>query len=226
MDDVEDMKQAAGDFSDQKDSNSSADESDSSTAVKTIPFSPLSIKPGRKSLDMPPTPTTPHTPGTAPPGRFNLSHPPGTGPPQTPNNHKVPSPGGSTGSTGSAETPQYLSPGHGSPDPVHDLHPELLQAGWRHFWSRREGRPYFFNKITNESLWEMPPMPGQGDLLSDPLGIGGVPVPAPRPQRSLSRDTPGSKRRMSEDTGMMSPNKKLAFTRRLGKLLVGFLSAF
>lgn len=25
-------------------------------------------------------------------------------------------------------------------DPVHDLPPELLQAGWRKFWSKREGR--------------------------------------------------------------------------------------
>ena len=43
-----------------------------------------------------------------------------------------------------------------TPDPVHDLPEELLQIGWRKFWSRREQRPYFFNKITNESLWEMP----------------------------------------------------------------------
>lgn len=43
-----------------------------------------------------------------------------------------------------------------SPDPVHDLPEELLQAGWRRFWSNREKRPYFFNKVTNESLWDMP----------------------------------------------------------------------
>lgn len=50
-----------------------------------------------------------------------------------------------------------LSPNqYGSIDPVHDLPPELLQAGWRKFWSKRENRPYFFNKVTNESLWEMP----------------------------------------------------------------------
>lgn len=49
-----------------------------------------------------------------------------------------------------------LSPGPISPDPVHDLPVELLQAGWRRFWSKREQRPYFFNKLTNESLWEMP----------------------------------------------------------------------
>ena len=52
----------------------------------------------------------------------------------------------------------YMSPGPVplSPDPVHDLPPELLAAGWRRFWSRREKMPYFFNKITNESRWEMP----------------------------------------------------------------------
>ncbi len=50
-------------------------------------------------------------------------------------------------------------PSFGNPnDPVHDLPLELLQAGWRKFWSKREGRPYLFNKITNQSLWEMPPL--------------------------------------------------------------------
>ena len=50
-------------------------------------------------------------------------------------------------------------PSFGNPnDPVHDLPMELLQAGWRKFWSKREGRPYLFNKITNQSLWEMPPL--------------------------------------------------------------------
>lgn len=53
----------------------------------------------------------------------------------------------------------FSSPG--SPDPVHDLPMELLQAGWRKFWSKRENRPYYFNKLTNQSLWEMPPLPSQ-----------------------------------------------------------------
>ena len=39
------------------------------------------------------------------------------------------------------------SPGGGAADPVHDLPPELLQAGWRRFWSRRESMPYYFNKV-------------------------------------------------------------------------------
>jgi len=49
----------------------------------------------------------------------------------------------------------------GTPDPVHDLPAELLAAGWRRFWSRRERRPYFYNKLTSESRWEMPPLQGQ-----------------------------------------------------------------
>uniref|UniRef100_A0A0B6ZBF8 WW domain-containing protein n=2 Tax=Arion vulgaris TaxID=1028688 RepID=A0A0B6ZBF8_9EUPU len=41
-------------------------------------------------------------------------------------------------------------------DPATDLPPELMQAGWGKFWSKREGRSYYFNKITSESLWEPP----------------------------------------------------------------------
>ncbi|XP_064466906.1 mRNA (2'-O-methyladenosine-N(6)-)-methyltransferase-like isoform X2 [Ornithodoros turicata] len=90
-------------------------------------------------------------------------------------------PGAATGGTQGAPfvTPLLTS---GSPDPVHDLPPELLQIGWRRFWSKREGRPYFFNKLTNESLWEMPRLGGQHpvqqyDPLTDPLGIQGPPTP-------------------------------------------------
>ena len=39
-----------------------------------------------------------------------------------------------------------------------DLPPELLQQGWRKFWSRRESRPYFFNRATGDTMWEMPPI--------------------------------------------------------------------
>ncbi|RWS28547.1 phosphorylated CTD-interacting factor 1-like protein [Leptotrombidium deliense] len=57
-------------------------------------------------------------------------------------------------------------------DPVHDLPAALLQQGWRKFWSKREKRPYFFNKVTNESLWEMPSSTAADcDPLRDPLGI-------------------------------------------------------
>ena len=60
---------------------------------------------------------------------------------------------------GSMSTPSPQMPQ--SPDPVHDLPPELLEAGWRQFWSKREGRNYYFNKFSKQSLWEMPPMPGE-----------------------------------------------------------------
>lgn len=53
----------------------------------------------------------------------------------------------------------------------HDLPPELLQQGWRKFWSKRENRPYFWNKLTGESLWEMPNLKPPFDPITDPLGI-------------------------------------------------------
>ncbi|WAR12142.1 CAPAM-like protein [Mya arenaria] len=59
----------------------------------------------------------------------------------------------------------------GSPGPLtsDDLSEELLQMGWRKYWSKRENMPYYFNKITNESLWETPQI--VHDNMSDPLGI-------------------------------------------------------
>lgn len=39
-----------------------------------------------------------------------------------------------------------------------ELSPELLKLGWKRFWSKRENRPYFWNKLTGESLWEFPPI--------------------------------------------------------------------
>lgn len=41
---------------------------------------------------------------------------------------------------------------------------ELVHAGWEKCWSRRESRPYYFNRFTNQSLWEMPVL-GQHDVL-------------------------------------------------------------
>lgn len=55
-----------------------------------------------------------------------------------------------------------------------ELHPDLVMAGWRKFWSKRENRPYFWNKASGESLWEMPgPMHRSAGFnpLTDPLGI-------------------------------------------------------
>ena len=60
-----------------------------------------------------------------------------------------------------------------------DMPHELLAQGWRKFWSRRENRPYFFNRMSGETLWEMPPLggghhgahPQSPNPLNDPLGI-------------------------------------------------------
>ncbi|KAL5022155.1 hypothetical protein ScPMuIL_001310 [Solemya velum] len=113
------------------------------------------------------------------------------------------------------------SPQPQSPDPVHDLPVELLQAGWRRFWSKREQRPYYFNKNSNESLWDMPQLEvGQHDLITDPLGISSNrvgPVPSSSDLR-LSRssvDIPplhiGEKRRASMEF-VGSPTKSPRFT--------------
>ncbi|XP_075680046.1 mRNA (2'-O-methyladenosine-N(6)-)-methyltransferase-like [Dermatophagoides pteronyssinus] len=56
-------------------------------------------------------------------------------------------------------------------DPSHDLPNELLQQGWRKIWSKREGRFYFYNKNTNQSIWEMPKLSNIFDPMTDPLGI-------------------------------------------------------
>jgi phosphorylated CTD-interacting factor 1 len=55
-----------------------------------------------------------------------------------------------------------------APEYGEELHPELVRQGWKKFWSKRENRPYYWNKVTNESLWETP---GKFDPLTDPLGI-------------------------------------------------------
>jgi len=59
-----------------------------------------------------------------------------------------------------------------------ELTAELVNQGWRKFWSKRENRPYYWNKVTGESLWEMPGT-RPFDPLTDPLGIchAGGPTP-------------------------------------------------
>ncbi|CAH1270740.1 PCIF1 [Branchiostoma lanceolatum] len=122
----------------------------------------------------------------------------------------------STGSSDkSSDPPTPQSPG---PDPVHDLPEEVLRAGWRRFWSKREKRWYFFNKMTGESLWEMPVVhksphngvPGGSDRITDPLGISVPDTPTDvrsPPSFDLKR------RRDSEASitslGSMSPSKKM-----------------
>lgn len=75
----------------------------------------------------------------------------------------------------------------------HDLPPELLQQGWRKFWSKRENRPYFWNKLSGESLWEMPNLKPSFDPITDPLGIcdpGPVPNIPPPMQLPVKRRAP------------------------------------
>lgn len=88
--------------------------------------------------------------------------------------------------------------------PEFDLPFELTQQGWRKFWSKRENRPYFWNKLTGESLWEMPAIKPQFDPITDPLGIcaPGIPpanLPLPGPVQV-------AKRRASEE--MAGPQAK------------------
>ncbi|RZC40392.1 phosphorylated CTD-interacting factor 1 [Asbolus verrucosus] len=84
----------------------------------------------------------------------------------------------------------------------YDLPFELTQQGWRKFWSKRENRPYFWNKLTGESLWEMPVAKPQFDPITDPLGICAPPPSLPIPPAPL----PVVKRRASED--MNGPQAK------------------
>uniref|UniRef100_A0AAQ5Z621 mRNA (2'-O-methyladenosine-N(6)-)-methyltransferase n=1 Tax=Amphiprion ocellaris TaxID=80972 RepID=A0AAQ5Z621_AMPOC len=58
-----------------------------------------------------------------------------------------------------------LSPSTATKTP--ELPDELVQAGWSKCWSRRENRPYYFNRFTNQSLWEVPVL-GQHDVIVSP----------------------------------------------------------
>lgn len=130
-------------------------------------------------------------------------------------------------STGSGEPFSPLAPGNGvipspgpfspgqAPDLVHNLPMELLQAGWRRFWSQREGREYFYNKLTRESKWEMPLLHGQIDPVSDPLGIS-----SPTPSSSVRRPSVegtgagtshGLKRSAADDVSTLVPFKRPSF---------------
>ncbi|XP_013402356.1 phosphorylated CTD-interacting factor 1-like [Lingula anatina] len=109
-----------------------------------------------------------------------------------------------------------MSPPQSTNESEAELPMELLQAGWRRFWSKREGRPYYFNKLTNQSLWDLQQLlDTQLDPLSDPLGIA---TPSPPPMSPsdirmtrLSVDIPspqvGNKRRSSGEA-LASPVKR------------------
>ncbi|XP_035634429.1 mRNA (2'-O-methyladenosine-N(6)-)-methyltransferase-like isoform X1 [Oncorhynchus keta] len=75
--------------------------------------------------------------------------------------------------TGSATQGSPVSPSTSKPMP--ELPDELVQAGWSKCWSKRENRPYWFNRFTNQSMWEMPVL-GQHDVISDPLGLNAASV--------------------------------------------------
>ncbi|CAB1354273.1 unnamed protein product [Coregonus sp. 'balchen'] len=77
--------------------------------------------------------------------------------------------------TGSATQGSPVSPSTSKPVP--ELPDELVQAGWSKCWSKRENRPYWFNRFTNQSMWEMPVL-GQQDVISDPLGLNAAPASA------------------------------------------------
>ncbi|KAM7355341.1 phosphorylated CTD-interacting factor 1 isoform 2-T2 [Cochliomyia hominivorax] len=105
-----------------------------------------------------------------------------------------------------AHTPQ------GGPPPMYtagggygeELTAELVNQGWRKFWSKRENRPYYWNKITGESLWEMPGA-RPFDPLTDPLGIshpgGHIPPPMHHPHAHMQQHH-HLKRRPSDDMHM------------------------
>lgn len=57
-----------------------------------------------------------------------------------------------------------------SHSPGRDLPPELVAAGWRKFYSKREQRHYYFNKFTNQSLWDEPTM-GVSFLILDDISF-------------------------------------------------------
>lgn len=113
----------------------------------------------------------------------------------TPRNDSSPETQSSPG--GSGETPQ--TPGVPAPLAPHlaaDLHPDLIQQGWRKYWSKRENRPYFWNKLSGESMWELPAVKRDFDPITDPLGICHTGPP------NAGNMTPSaSKRRPSEDNG-------------------------
>ena len=77
----------------------------------------------------------------------------------------IKSPADGVNSTASPNTQNAgLSSPQPTPDMKHDLAEPLLQAGWRKFFSKREGRPYFYNTQTRESRWDMPSIHGTVSL--------------------------------------------------------------
>ena len=108
--------------------------------------------------------------------------------------------------------PTDLAHGTSSAGPNYgeELHPELVNQGWRKFWSKRENRPYYWNKVTGESLWETPVLnrSQQFDPMTDPLGIchTGQNGPAPPHPQNFNMHHHPLKRRASEDSSAQHVN--------------------
>lgn len=65
-------------------------------------------------------------------------------------------------------TPTKTTPNDPPPsfNPNEELHPDLAMQGWRKCWSKRENRHYYWNKISGESLWDIPPSGSEWHQLS------------------------------------------------------------
>lgn len=98
------------------------------------------------------------------------------------------------------------------PEYGEELHPELVKQGWKKFWSKRENRPYYWNKTTNESLWETPLL-NKFDPLTDPLQLSnpnGASSPhSPLPGPSKQPYKPPLKRNLSNQ-GQQTPQQNQA----------------
>lgn len=82
-----------------------------------------------------------------------------------------------------------------------ELSTELVNQGWRKFWSKRENRPYFWNKMMGKSVWEMPNSK-PFDPLTDPLGICHN-VPPNGPPTGPPNNSQPLKRSASEENALM-----------------------
>uniref|UniRef100_A0A3B4V3Z9 mRNA (2'-O-methyladenosine-N(6)-)-methyltransferase n=1 Tax=Seriola dumerili TaxID=41447 RepID=A0A3B4V3Z9_SERDU len=118
------------------------------------------------------------------------------------------SPSGSASSQGPPLSPSTTSKPPELPD-------ELVQAGWAKCWSRRENRPYYFNRFTNQSLWEVPVL-GQHDVISDPLGLNAAPA-----EGGDSNLGNGQRKRRSSEEQVAGPNSvKRAKVKTFLKLFI------
>jgi phosphorylated CTD-interacting factor 1 len=94
------------------------------------------------------------------------------------------------------------------PEYGEELNPDLVMKGWKKFWSKRENRPYYWNKTTNESLWETPQL-NKFDPLTDPLQLsnpnGSSSPHSPLPGPSKQPYKPPLKRNISQ--GQATPQQ-------------------